>query len=295
MDEELADPAFTGAWLKWGQGVVHSQTLEVQVESFSEAARHQPLLTHRTEYHSDRHGFAVLVDSVLVPIPVRWGLLVGDIANNFRSALDHVAWALTARGKRPPDKLSGNKRRHIGFPIKRVRTEFNGELCSMLPGVSRADIAKVRACQPYLAGTRAAPWHPLSMLAGINNAHKHQGIQPILDIPDSARYEITNVRDCTISKIGSYVTMAPLKVDTEVAFIRARKTGPNPQIDVEPFAIAQPALERVWLRDWLDLTEAAVFAVLVEFSTPPEELGELGIDWETFSIDLGNFHFPPNH
>ena len=102
IDDDPPDPLFLGAWLKWGQAVVHTQTLEIDVETFSVAAHDKPLLTLRTEYHPKRHGFAVIVDSVVVPIPVRWGLLLGDIANNYRSSLDHVAWALVVRGSTPP-------------------------------------------------------------------------------------------------------------------------------------------------------------------------------------------------
>lgn len=260
------------------------------------AAHSQPLLTHRAEYHPERHGFAVLVDRVLVPIPRRWGLLLGDIANNFRSALDHIAWCVVERGISPPATLSRKRQRKIAFPIKRVRTEFNGELSSRLPGASRADIAVVRAHQPYLAGKRAASFHPLSLLADVNNRDKHRTVQPIWDIPESASYKVSDARDCEIAKLGSYVTMAPLKVNTEVAFIRVRKTGPNPHIDVEPLAIAQPGLESgVWLRDWLDLTKAAVFSVLLAFAYPPYELRELPIDWSSFSIDVGGSHFPPHN
>ena len=144
IDDDPPDPLFLGAWLKWGQAVVHTQTLEIDVETFSVAAHDKPLLTLRTEYHPKRHGFAVIVDSVVVPIPVRWGLLLGDIANNYRSSLDHVAWALVVRGSIPPSTLKPKSRRDIQFPIKDKRTEFNGELPRRLPGVN-ADRKGARA------------------------------------------------------------------------------------------------------------------------------------------------------
>jgi hypothetical protein len=85
------DPLFESAWLKWGQAIVHSQTLKRDIETRADDGNADPVGAFRTEYQPKRHGFAIIIEEVM-PIPVRWRLLLGDIANNYRAALDHLAW-----------------------------------------------------------------------------------------------------------------------------------------------------------------------------------------------------------
>ena len=122
------DPLFDSPWLKWGQAVVHTQALEANVETFAEEAHRQPLARHRVEYHPQRHGFAILVDEIFVQTPVRWGLLLGDVVNNYRSALDQLAWALVSRGRTPPDMLTKKKQKGIYFPLSVTREDFNAKI-----------------------------------------------------------------------------------------------------------------------------------------------------------------------
>ena len=159
----------------------------------------------------------------------------------------------------------------------------------------RADAAKVRAYQPYLSGKRSVSFHPFALLREINNADKHRTVHPIWDIPTYAHYEVTDQRDCVLSERGSRAQICHLKVDAEVAFIKVRKTGPDPQIEVQPYAEAEPSLEqRVWLQTWLRDIKTAAFLLLTEFSTPPDELDEVGIAWDRLTLEVGEFRFPPH-
>lgn len=102
------DPLFDSAWLKWGRAIHHATTLQAELAEAS--ASSGPLVSVRTEYQSRRHGFAVYATEIR-EAPAEWGLLVGDIAFNYRSALDHLAWALVTRGRRPPDVLSVHQKK----------------------------------------------------------------------------------------------------------------------------------------------------------------------------------------
>jgi hypothetical protein len=163
------DPLFDSAWLKWGRAVVHLQALEADLDSFGPDSDRQPTLAVRAEYHPKRHGFGVYITHI-DPAPAIWGLLLGDAANNLRSALDQLAWALVERGATPTTTLNAPERNEIYFPIAEYRNAFNGGLPRKLPGVSRADIAKVRRYQPYHRGKG-----PLaSVCASPENQHARQ-------------------------------------------------------------------------------------------------------------------------
>lgn len=272
----MHDPLFDSPWLKWGQAVVHAQTLEAEIDAFRTGSHPDPLLASRTEYHPKRHGFGVYADRV-VPMPMRWGLLVGDIANDFRCALDHLAWALVTRGKTPPNTLKPKAANQIYFPIYQDRREFNGSLPGKLPGVRRTDVAKVRRHQPYHYGARNRGRHCLTLLSALNNGDKHRTIQPVWNQPTRIDVAIRDLQDCVVPKLGFRRNPQPLEVGMEITFIRVRKMGSNPHIEVQMRVIAEPSLDnRVSVADWLAQCGGFIARLLVDFSEPPPELLELG-------------------
>ena len=60
------------------------QSLQTDLETFSEHTNREPMFSIRTEYHPKRHGFGVYVETIAA-IPVHLGLLLGDVANIFRA------------------------------------------------------------------------------------------------------------------------------------------------------------------------------------------------------------------
>lgn len=274
------DPLFDSAWLKWSQAMRHSQALEAEIEAFRADSRPHPGFASRAEYQPKRHGFSVRVEQI-GPMPIRMRLLLGDAASNFRASLDHLAWALVIRGHTPPGsgKLTDKQEGSVYFPICHQRMAFNGEIriptnansCPKLPGVRRADSAKVRAHQPYLHGVRNRPRHYLALLNNINNGDKHRTVQLIWAQPLGASVEVTNQRDCVVPTRTNRLTGDPLKVDAEIAFVHARKTGPNPEIEVETGVYAEPCVHhRISVETWLDQAKRSVAQLLWQFSDPPE-------------------------
>jgi hypothetical protein len=273
------DPAFDSAWLKWGRAAVHMQALEADLDTFGPDGHRNATFTARAKYHPKRHGFGVYIESI-DPIPPTWGLLLGDIANNLRSALDQVAWALVCKGSKPPGVLSDKGQKGVYFPICKDRDEFNGCLAVKLPGVGRAEIAKVRLCQPYKG--RPARWrrfHPLTLLAKINASDKHRTVQPVWTIPIATEIEATHERDCTVHTREIKATRKPLEVGTELCLVRARKMGSDPHIEVQARIAAEPSFEGlVPMRTWLENSRHVVGLLLKEFSEPPRALFTLGIN-----------------
>lgn len=279
------DALFDSAWAKWAQGVKHFQALQDDIASFNADHDRGPVLEARAQYNAKRHGFVVTVEKI-EPIPVPWSLMLGDAANNFRAALDHLAWALVTRGRTPPGsgKLTKGQENAVYFPLCEDRKQFNAEIRVppnakarlKLPGVRRADSAKVRRHQPYHHSARQRAVLALMSLAGINAGDKHRTIQPIWIEPAVIGVDVEQSRDCEIRDLRTNrLRKRPLKVDAELALIPARRTGPDPQVQVQVKVTAElSALERITLEEWGARTSAVVGTVLADFSEPSQEIIE---------------------
>lgn len=280
------DPLFESAWLKWAQAIVHAQSLDADVESLGQLNRN-PVRAFRAEYQAKRHGFAIIIEK-LDPVPARWRLLLGDIANNYRAALDHLAWALVSRGKTPPGNgaLSPAQERAVYFPISHDRRGFNAEIRVpagpsskfKLPGIRLADSAVVRRAQPYHRGARTRPLHPLMLLAAINTGDKHRAIQPIWTYPSRFDIEVNHMRDCVLR--GTQVwgrKRRPLVVGSELALLPARRLGHNPELEMKLDVTPVPTIgESVSVREWHARTGILLFKLLAELSAQPPSIHEVG-------------------
>jgi hypothetical protein len=265
------DPLFDSAWLKWAQGLRHAEALQADIKAIGHEADAYPVLAFRTEYHPKRHGFAVVAEGI-APIPVRWPLLLGDVANNYRAALDHLAWALVSRGRTPPAKLTKRQEKAVYFPIYQERAEFNGKVPTQLPGVRRADLAKVRRHQPYHHGPSVRPRHALSLLASIHAGDKHRTIQPLWAVSVETGMKITKRRDCIITGTLPGGRAKPLEVDAEIAFLHARRTGLNPEIEMDLTITPEPTLDNILgVREWTEALGVLVMSLLFEFSPQPKK------------------------
>jgi hypothetical protein len=271
------DPLFDSPWLKWTQGLLHAEALKADIERVGHKPDAYPILAYRTEYQSKRHGFSVIAEEI-APIPPRWPLLLGDIANNNRAALDQLAWALVGRGRTPPAKLTKWQENAVYFPIHQDRAEFNGRVATQLPGVRRADLAKVRRHQPYHHRPNARPRHAFSLLAGINSGDKHRTIQPLWAVSVETGMNITERRDCIITGTRPGGIAKPLEVDAEIAFLHARRTGLDPHIEMDLKIRAEPTLDNLLgVREWAEAVGREIMLLLFEFSQQPKrKIREVG-------------------
>jgi hypothetical protein len=98
------------------------------------------------------------------PVPPEIPLVVGDVIQNLRSALDQVAYQLYLKGG------DGHGRAYlVSFPIFDSFKEYQREKLRKLPGVSAAAVAKIDAIQPYKGGNDV-----LWVLNKLNNIDKHR-------------------------------------------------------------------------------------------------------------------------
>lgn len=263
---------FDSAWRKWYWAGLHAKAYEANLERFATQTESPPVLTIRAEYHPKRHAFAVIVDSI-TPLPVWVGLQLGDVANNYRSALDHLAWALAQRGTAWASLTDGKKNR-IYFPICGTAEQFRKDHPIKLPGVRRADLTVVRRYQPYRLGKRKGRLHTFTILTRLNNRDKHQQIQPVQILPTRVlAYKISDVRDCEITRQPKHGTAKPLDVDTELWLIGVRRTGSNPELKMQVDLTAQVGVEEgTTVIEWLDQTRWFIASLLRRFSEPPADV-----------------------
>ncbi len=239
-DPELLE----SAWLKWSWAVSHTERLKADFRTWRLDPDREGDVGLGRRYDAKHHRIDVFVASIN-PFPVEWGLAVGDIAHNYRSCLDHIAWALVERGRTPPDTLSKRLRRKIAFPIFDGRVSFNDCLDRMLPGVGRTDRAVVRAYQPYQAPKRVRHRHVLLVLYELSNHDKHRTVQPVGTAPRAMFYDVRSTSDSLMTRVpGGFRVSEPLKIGTQLAPIYVRKTGPNPDADVHGQLSVEPALQQ---------------------------------------------------
>ena len=262
---------FEGAWLKWAWAKAHAQTLQANVNAYGRDQKTG--LTLGAYYDPKRHRIEVVVAEI-DDLPVAWSVVIGDIAHNYRSCLDQIAWALVTRGRTPPDTLTYEQQGRVGFPIYTKRKRFNKALARQLPGVRRSDVAIVRSYQPYHGGERKAARYALAVLRKLSNDDKHRTIQTALLVPQSSTYFVHDPTDCTITRIPeSFVLWEPLQVGTKLAPIYVKKTGPDPNVKVGGNLAIQPGLPQgVVLGEWLEVTDALISRLLKSLSDPPTEL-----------------------
>jgi hypothetical protein len=283
------DPLFDSAWLKWAWAILHAQTLERDIAAWSEQ-NPNPVRAVRADYYPKRHGFALIITEI-DPIPVRWQLMLGDIANNYRAAFDHLAWALVTRGRTPPESglLTSKQEKAVYFPLCEDRRVFNAQIrvpptpktLLKLPGIRRADAAIVRRAQPYHRGPTKRPMDPFLLLASINTRDKHRAIHPVWAYPKRVDIEVTHMRNCVTRGTQVWSRRGnTLDVGAEVALIPARRLGPDPELEVKVSAPASPIIDnRVGVREWHAKTGIGLFKLLCQFSLQPASIHELGAEW----------------
>lgn len=301
------DGLFDSAWMKWARAVAHAQALDADIERLALDSKTEPFGTFRHHYEPERHGFSLRVDTIK-PIPARWNLMLGDAVFNYRSCLDHLAWALVQRGRTP--NLTPYEESGVYFPIAKSASHLrkmlddSGKKRSKLPGIRRADLAVVRSYQPYHRGATRVPWHCFSILDALSNGDKHREIQGVWMVPEILEFNVLSYRHCVASMVSPKAFRRVMDVGTEVAFVRVRKTGPEPDIQMEYDITCYPAFHpRLWLQHWLDVTTATINLLLAEFAEEPAEIETVGlrVDGLRRAFDTYNGHatlkrrgpFPP--
>jgi hypothetical protein len=272
----MADP-FASAWLKWGRAVVHAQALDRELARVNKRFQTERPYTTRTEYDPEHHCVRVLIDR-FEPMPPLLGLLIGDAASNFRSSLDHLAWAIvTTRGRRP---IQPKEESRIYFPIALCKEDFDAHFV-VNKLLTRADRAILRRYQPYIHGKRNAPRHCLSSLPRITADDKHRIVRPLWAVAQGGHMRVEPKTNCEITRFPTKGKATILEPNAEVHRVYVRRlsrTGPEPDVYTEIFLRVRPSVDGILsLKDWINQTTKHIALLLNEFSEAPVEVTTLGI------------------
>ena len=113
--------------------------------------------------HPNQIGPFVTVKSGDVPIPPKCRILVGEISNSIRSALNYLVGRLS-------ELYTGAKVSSAQFPIESTPKGFKCRRGNFLRGVSDAHVAAIERLQPY----NGIEW--TTNLQRLSNIHKHNDL-----------------------------------------------------------------------------------------------------------------------
>ena len=168
--EAMADP-FTGIRLKLSRALDEFKALDKEIASFINTKPHP--YRPSVNFNVTTRVLTLRVHIEKAPNPI-WGIRIGEVIHNLRSALDHAVWELVVRNKGVAPKIPSKNQ----FPI--FQTEIGHRSFDttgtqlMLAGVSSGAIDLIRTEQPFCTGEKLEC--PLWHLQELSNADKHRTI-----------------------------------------------------------------------------------------------------------------------
>jgi hypothetical protein len=111
------------------------------------------------------------------------GILMGEIIQSFRSALDYLAWALYIKSGKG---VKSFQERQVAFPMLTSDTDLTREFNKRLPNVPANERAFIEGYQPYQS-TDSAMY--IGWLNTLSNTDKHRVIIPVANFPLEGKIE----------------------------------------------------------------------------------------------------------
>jgi hypothetical protein len=167
------------------------------------------------------------------PVDPRFGVRIGEIAHDLRSALDHLVWceATEFLGREPTEDEA--RKYHIAFPVTHTRVLFKKSQIKRY--VSKDAWTVIERHQPYVRGKQKRS-RALALLQWVNRIDKHRILHwgtvsvgffnPLwlIDFDPTARL-LTATVEVPLGR--------PLKHETQVACYVFATDGPEPKMRME--------------------------------------------------------------
>lgn len=189
-------PSLEGCWAKLRRADLHLQELNAKIREYMDAGH----ASISESYDPGNYSFEVRIEAAEPPNRLLWGVILGDVIHNLRSALDHLVWQLVLLGA---ERIPGRQHQ---FPIALTEAEYlggRGLRERMLAGVAEDHRAVIDRVQPFRLGDNASG-HSLAHLKRLSNTDKHR-VLPVTafttqaplaedftfgDIPDDCEIEV---------------------------------------------------------------------------------------------------------
>jgi hypothetical protein len=216
----------SGVRAKIARADEHLALLDTEVRAFVDGDPQPYALS--IPYLDMESGWYIVYGIVNHGPPLRLGVIVGDVAHNARSALDHLVWQLVLLNGATPDQNNA-------FPMAVSESGWNAALKQKrLRGVSEAHRGIIQSVQPY-KGPNGPERTYTGMLAYLSNIDKHQVVHATLGVildpgagPNQAHFRVVKgsgkviheqVRYGSLIEQGAEMMRArvePIGADTEV-------------------------------------------------------------------------------
>jgi hypothetical protein len=219
------------------------------------------------EVDTDKGLKVYRVEPLVAPPSARWGVFVGEIVHNLRSALDHIVWQLALLKTKTESPHKGTS-----FPIFTVDNSWSqGMIDASLKDVPDDAKQVIKTFQPYNAGD-AAESHALWILHSLWNTDKHQTVQAL---PFALEWKIPKRSGVSANFLnnGGVEVFIPLDLDEKIDF--------KPDVSSKvTFPMEGPVggADMKALRHMHDVVRDRVLPVLAGFFTEPNQPSATGVD-----------------
>jgi hypothetical protein len=164
----MRDPLY-GIVLKLDRAHQQLDSLNNDIRTFHES---KPYLVHPK--YNPQTRLLTLTAHIQKPLPKHWGIQVGEIVHNLRSALDHLVWELVIHHTGSPP--TSNKTQ---FPIFETEKGYRDRSGPNIAGVSPEAATLIESLQPFATGKDGDPRasiqrQPLWLLHELSNFDKHR-------------------------------------------------------------------------------------------------------------------------
>ncbi len=241
--EPKEQASLDGPTAKLDRAKAHLKSLNKSIGAYKRSKTHNFIVTELNPVTREK---VVHLKILKEPKNPEWGLLIGDLVHNLRSALDHLVWQLVI--------LNGEKpRRQNQFPIIGTKPEYwevpadrsESVRDRMLAGVSEDHRAFIDAVQPFNAGNN--PQTILAHLSRLSNTDKHRvihGAFVLTEQPTPEDFDVTTPESVGVT-LNFSMSWGALKDGAEI--MRFCPNPPGAHVDVKadiPIYISFGDMER---------------------------------------------------
>jgi hypothetical protein len=213
------DSGFLGAIGKVGRANFQLRELNERFRKYTEERPYR-IGEHFDLRPAEEIGdYSFLIENPLVPNR-EWGVLIGEIVHNLRSALDHAVYA-----------AAGNPSRNTFFPVYVNEEDWDKKSCGPLYSVPDKVVALVKQAQPYRQKPNSS-LHEIRLLNAMWNHDKHRLLHATVLTLGKPQPGIVIVRDVD-EIVSQEIFLRPLEKNVKIANAVIRPNGAQPKLKLD--------------------------------------------------------------